>query len=187
MGDGLAGDADAGSINVGDSAGETVAGKAKAIRAEGVGFEDLGAGLEVLFVNGHDECRIGQVELVVTAMDEDAPGVEDGAHGAVCEQRLAGEDVTQLRHSEDMLTHREANRCAGEVRGVVVRARGLQGVDSVGFGSGLEQGCFVILRKSKGMQEVTVRQTESGWVQACYGVFIRRRRRYRAPGRGRGF
>jgi len=101
--DGLAGKADACGVDLRDFAGEPVAAQAKAICAEGVGFQDLRAGLEVLLVDGEDEAGIGEIELVVAAVDEDAAGVKHGAHCAVGEDGAVGEDFSELAHSLAML------------------------------------------------------------------------------------
>ena len=105
VGDGLAGKAHAGGVDLGDFAGQAVAGQAEAIGAEGVGFEDLRAGLQVLFVDGEDQRGVGEVQLVVAAVDEDAARVEDGAHGAIGEHGAVGEDLGELGHSVAMLSH----------------------------------------------------------------------------------
>ena len=126
MRDRLAGDANAGGVDFGHFSGQSMAGQPEAVGAEGVGFEDLGAGLEVLLVDGENQAGIGEIRLVVAAVDKDAAGVEDGAHGAIGEHGAVGEDVGELGHSLAMLSHggRRANR----------------------------RGCFVILRVSQGGQ-----------------------------------
>ena len=52
--DALSGDADSGAVDLGDTLVETVAFQAEAVCAEGVGFHDLGSGLEVFQVDGAD-------------------------------------------------------------------------------------------------------------------------------------
>ena len=49
--------------------------------------------------------RRSRAEGAVAAIDEDATGVEDGAHGAIGENWTAGEDAGKLLHSVDMLSH----------------------------------------------------------------------------------
>ena len=85
--------------------GQAVAGEPDAVCAEGVGFKNLSAGLQVLFVDGKDETGIGEIQLVVAAVDEDAAGVEHGTHGAIGEQGAVSEDLGELGHSVDMLSH----------------------------------------------------------------------------------
>ena len=92
-------------VDLGHFSGQSMAGQPEAVGAEGVGLKNLGAGLQVLLVNGEDQAGIGEVQLVVAAVDEDAAGVEHGAHGAVGEHGAAGEDVGKLRHSLVMLRH----------------------------------------------------------------------------------
>ena len=55
----------------------------KRIRAEGVCFNDLGSGLQVVLMNAANEVGRGEIQFVVTAIDEDTFGVEQGTHGAV--------------------------------------------------------------------------------------------------------
>ena len=98
MGDGLFSQLDAGSIDFGDLGRQAVAREAKTIRAEGIGLDDFGAGLQVILMDGKDQIRIGQVEFVVAAVDEDAAGVKHRAHGAVCEHGAAGKDIGKLTH-----------------------------------------------------------------------------------------
>ena len=83
--DGLPGQLDACGVDLGDLRGEAVAGEAEPVGAEGVGFEDLGAGLEVFLVNREDEVGVREVQFVVAAIDEDTAGVEHRAHGAIGE------------------------------------------------------------------------------------------------------
>ncbi len=98
MGDGLFGQAHAGCIDVGHFAGEAVAGEAEAVGAEGIGFKDLGAGLEVVLVHGEDELGIGEIQLVVAAVDEDAARIEHGAHRAVGKNRTIAKDRGNAGH-----------------------------------------------------------------------------------------
>jgi len=55
------------------------------MRAEGVGLDDVRARLEVLLVDGADERRVGEVQLVEAAVHEHAAGVQHRAHGAVAD------------------------------------------------------------------------------------------------------
>ncbi len=102
---GLAGEADAGGINLGDFAGQSMASQAEAVGAKGVGLENLGAGLQVFLVNGKDEAGVGEVQFVVAAIDEDAASVEHGTHGAIGEHGPVAEDVSKGWHSAFMLSH----------------------------------------------------------------------------------
>ena len=103
--DGLAGKAHAGGVDLRHLARQSMAGQAEAVGAEGVGFENLRAGLQILLVNGENQAGVGEVQLVVAAVDEDAAGIENGAHGAIGEHGAAGEDVGKLGHSLVMLSH----------------------------------------------------------------------------------
>ncbi len=62
------------------------------VRPEGVGFDDFGASLQILFVHGADQLRLGQVQLVEALVEEDAPPIERGSHGPVTEDRSAGKE-----------------------------------------------------------------------------------------------
>ncbi len=66
--------------------------QAKAVRPEGVGFDDFGAGLQIFLMHGADQFRLGQVQLVEALVEEDAPPIERGSHGPVTEDRPAGEE-----------------------------------------------------------------------------------------------
>ena len=79
--------------------------EAEAVGAEGVGFKDFCAGLEIFLVDGEDEVGVGKVQLVVTAVDEDSARIEDRAHGAIGEHGAVGEDIGKLGHSIVMLSH----------------------------------------------------------------------------------
>ena len=103
--DGLPGQLYPGDVDFGDFIRQPMAGQPEAVGAKGVGLDDLRAGLQVFFVNRQDQARVGEVQLVVAAVDEDAAGVERSAHGAVNEHGAVGEDVGKLRHSIVMLSH----------------------------------------------------------------------------------
>ena len=105
--------------------------KAKSIGTKGVGLKNLGAGLEVVLVNGEDQVGVRQVQLVITAVDENTARIEDRAHGAISEHGAAGKDIGKLSHSLVMLSHafRECIRLCGERRRVLARMRG-PGIES---------------------------------------------------------
>ena len=74
-----------GQIDIADAIGQAVPRQTEAVCAEGVGFDDLSAGLQIVVVDGADELRLRQVQLVVAAVDEDAPGIEKRPHGSITE------------------------------------------------------------------------------------------------------
>ena len=80
------------------------------VGAKRVGFKNLRAGLQILLVDRQNQAGVGKVQLVVTAVDEDATGVEHGPHGAVGKHRAAGKDVGELGHSAAMLSHKAGPR-----------------------------------------------------------------------------
>src|SRR6185437_1644734 len=85
--DGLAGHPDAGCIDVCNFRGQAMACDSKAVGAEGVGFQDLSAGLKVFLVDGKNEVGVGKVQLVIATIDENAASVEDRTHSAIGEHR----------------------------------------------------------------------------------------------------
>ncbi len=95
--DGLPRQPDAGGIDLGHLGGQAVPREPEAVGAEGVGFKDLGAGLQILLVDGENQVGVGQVQFVVAAVDEDAARIEHRAHGAVGEHGAVGKDVGKLR------------------------------------------------------------------------------------------
>ena len=61
----------------------SVLGQAKRIGAEGVCFNNLGAGLQVFLMNAADQIGRRQVQFVVATIDENAFGVQQRTHGAI--------------------------------------------------------------------------------------------------------
>ena len=105
MGHGLLRQLDAGGIDLGHLAGQSMARQAESIGAEGVGFENFRAGLQIVFVDGKNQVGVGKIQLVVAAVDEDAARVKHGAHGAVGKNRPAAEDVGKAWHSLAIVSH----------------------------------------------------------------------------------
>ncbi len=54
---------------------ETIFAETEAVCAEGVGFEDFRACLQVFFVHGQNERWIGEIQLIEAAADEDSAAV----------------------------------------------------------------------------------------------------------------
>ena len=69
----------------------------EAVRPEGVGLHEVGAGLDVLGVDALDELGTVQVEDVEARVEGDSARVEHGAHGAVAEERPLGEPGQERR------------------------------------------------------------------------------------------
>ena len=67
-----------------------------AVGAERVGFQDLGAGLDVLLVDLAHQVGRGEVQLVEAAVDEDAARIQHGAHGAIGHHDAAGQLVAKF-------------------------------------------------------------------------------------------
>jgi len=57
--------------------------QAKRIRSEGVSFNDVSASLQVFQVYPPDQVRLGQIQLVIAAVNEYALGEQEGSHRAV--------------------------------------------------------------------------------------------------------
>ena len=74
-------------IDVAHAVHQAVPRQAKAVRAESVGFDDLGARLQIIVVDVADQLRLRQVQLVIAAVDEDALGIEQRPHGSIAEHR----------------------------------------------------------------------------------------------------
>ena len=124
VGNGLLGEPHAGGVDLGHFAGQSVARQPEAVGAERVGLQNLGAGLQVVFVDGQDQPGIGEIQLVVAAVDEDAAGIQNRAHGAVGEHGRAGEDVGKVSHSLAMLSHRREFALHPGAGDVVTSSRG---------------------------------------------------------------
>ncbi len=99
----LLGEAHPGCVDFRNFASQTVPCQPEAVGAEGVGFDDLSAGLQIFLMNREDQVRIGKIQLVVAAVDEHAAGIEYGAHSAIGKDGTTGENFVKLRHSLDML------------------------------------------------------------------------------------
>ncbi len=103
--DSLAGQSHTGRVDFSHFAAQAMPGQAESIGAEGVGFKNFSPGLQVLLMDGEDQSGIGEVQLVVAAVDEDTAPVDHGSHGPVGENWPVGEDVGELRHSFAMLSY----------------------------------------------------------------------------------
>ena len=80
---GLAGDSYTGLIDEPDLVREAEGRQTLAVRAERIGLDDLGPGADVFLVDVAHQGGEREVQLVITAVDEGAFGIEHGAHGAV--------------------------------------------------------------------------------------------------------
>jgi hypothetical protein len=57
-----------------------------AVRAERVGFDDVGAGADVFLMDLGDQIRLGDVQRVEALVDEDALRIEHRPHRAVTDE-----------------------------------------------------------------------------------------------------
>jgi hypothetical protein len=94
----------AGGVDFGHFPGQAMTRQPEAVGAKGVGFKNLGARLQILFVDRENQAGIGEIQLVVTAVDENPAGIEHSAHGAVGENGAIGKDVGKFGHSLVMLS-----------------------------------------------------------------------------------
>jgi len=70
-------------------------------RAESVGFNNVGAGSDIFPVNFSNEIGVGEIELVVTAVDVDTLGVQHGPHRAVNDvNAITIKQVSEVFHSK---------------------------------------------------------------------------------------
>src|SRR4029453_346862 len=76
----------AGHVDRPDLISQAEAAQLHAVRAEGVGFDDAGAGLQILAVHVHDQLGLRLIERLEAAIDEDALRVQHGAHGAIADE-----------------------------------------------------------------------------------------------------
>ncbi len=96
---GLPGETDARFIDRAEFFGMPERREALAICAEGVGFEDLGAGFNVFLVDFANQGRERQVQFVVAAINENAFGVERRAHGAVGDEDAVSQRLLEFFRS----------------------------------------------------------------------------------------
>ena len=73
--------------------GETERAELEAVRAEGIGLDDVGAGAEVVPVNVRDELRLRQVERIEALVDEDPLRVQHRPHRAVADEHAIVEGL----------------------------------------------------------------------------------------------
>ncbi len=74
-----------GQIDVTHFVRKAVSSQAEGIGPEGVGFNNFSSGLQVIVMDGTNEIRLGEVQLIVRTVDEDALGVEQSPHRAVAQ------------------------------------------------------------------------------------------------------
>ena len=107
--------------------GETERGQLDAIRAERVRLEDVGAGAEVLPVDLGHQVLLRQVQLVETAIEEDALRVEHRSHRPVADQDALVERFEKGLHGRRVrqtrtLSVRTARQVEARQRGIGGRA-----------------------------------------------------------------
>jgi hypothetical protein len=70
-------------VNVAHFIGDTVPRQAESISPERIGFDDFSPSLQVVVVDATNQVRLGEIQLVVAAVDEHAFGVKQRTHGSV--------------------------------------------------------------------------------------------------------
>jgi hypothetical protein len=60
-----------------------VAGQPKRVAAESISFNNLGTGIHVFLVDTANQVWLGEIQLVITLVDEHAFGIEQRAHCTV--------------------------------------------------------------------------------------------------------
>ena len=80
---GFASQANTRPVDVPDFVGDAVSSQPERIGTEGVGFNDLRAGLEIVVVNAANQVRLRQIQFVIRPVDENAFGIKQRAHGAI--------------------------------------------------------------------------------------------------------
>ena len=92
--------------------GEAKGSQPCAVGPERVGFDDLGAGLDVFLMHFLDQRRRGEIEFIETAIDEDALRVQHRAHGAIGHQHTPSKLLPELPGPVDrhwILTSKDSN------------------------------------------------------------------------------
>jgi hypothetical protein len=98
-------------------------------------------------MNGEDEAGVREVELVVTAIDENAAAIEDSSHGAVGENRAVGKDVGELGHASSMVRPREGKWVG---TGPLCYTSGVISLVETGFNAARFSGCGAVFALSCG-------------------------------------
>ncbi len=89
---------------------EAIALQTQGIGAKSIGLDNLRARLQIFLVDGSHQFRLGEIQFVVAAVDEDAASVQAGAHGPIAEHGPRSEDLCKPilhRVSLIMLSHPE--------------------------------------------------------------------------------
>src|SRR5262245_26587729 len=80
---GLARDLRRRGVDLGEFVVQPLRGELQSGRAVGITLDDLGAGFDIFAVDGEHDLGAGKVQLVVTAVDVNALGIDHRAHRAV--------------------------------------------------------------------------------------------------------
>ena len=88
-------DAGTGSVDRVHLVGQAEAGQLQAVGAEGVGLDDLRAGAQVGLVDADHEVGIGQVQLLERTIEEDALGIQLGAHCAIANEHPLAQGIEE--------------------------------------------------------------------------------------------
>jgi hypothetical protein len=110
-----AGQLGTGAVDRRDLVLETVGGQAQGIGAEGVGFQQLGAGRGIGGVHSADQARVDQVEVLEDRVDRGAVLMELGSHGAIADDHWAMLQAVKQLVAAFGGGHRPAPLAAGSV------------------------------------------------------------------------
>ena len=87
-------------VDVAQPVGQAEAAQLDAVGAERVRLDDIRAGADVVLVHLGDLARLGQVQRVEAAVDEDALRIEHRPHGAVAHEHALVDGFEKWLHSE---------------------------------------------------------------------------------------
>jgi len=75
--------------------GEPERAELDAIGAERIGFEHVSTGTHIFRVHAGDQARLREVQFIEAAIEEDALGVQQGAHRAVADEHAFGQSFEE--------------------------------------------------------------------------------------------
>ena len=64
----------------------------KAVAPKSIRFYDFGSSVQVVLVDAQDQLRLGEIKLVITAVNKDPSGIKKGAHCAIAQNRMRREN-----------------------------------------------------------------------------------------------
>ena len=102
-------------VDLAHAIGHAVAPQAKAVAAECIGLDDLGASLEIFVMNPANHVRLRDIQLVIAPIDENSLGVQQRPHRSVAQHGGALQSFFKiLRHRYQNTGMRRNLAFAGE-------------------------------------------------------------------------